>query len=214
MSRERRGIFALRLPRGRIARLACVLFLFCVVNAAWAVIGTWTISFGSVDYDYFDKGSRHSGIYSRRGYLVISVRDSLMMYSGMRPPDWRTRQPKRQPKRTVFPWSLSAGMHISPEMFAGVSRWYCGILDARTRYAKLGLIITWEDDTRGEWYNRGIAIHWVTLTATTAVIAIVSTLPCRSAARRGRCAICGYDLRATPDRCPECGTVPPPEPAS
>ena len=54
--------------------------------------------------------------------------------------------------------------------------------------------------------------YWLLLSATGALpIARLMLHPRRRRAAReaaGLCAICGYDLRASPDRCPECGAVP------
>jgi len=64
-----------------------------------------------------------------------------------------------------------------------------------------------------QWFTRArwAFPHWLLSAATSALPAAWLTITRRSHKRpSGTCPVCGYDLRATPNRCPECGTVPPP----
>jgi len=69
----------------------------------------------------------------------------------------------------------------------------------------------------GRWANRGAAILAAVIVAM--ILALVSApffirsivlmRQRRRWAREGRCLFCGYDLRASTERCPECGAMKP-----
>jgi hypothetical protein len=90
--------------------------------------------------------------------------------------------------------------------FTPAARWLgVGWGTERTRLP--GEVISWSSI---------VAPHWLWI-STTAIFPLLLSI--RAARRRrrwrrelcvpGLCTTCGYDLRATPDRCPECGAIPP-----
>jgi hypothetical protein len=71
------------------------------------------------------------------------------------------------------------------------------------------------DDGRGgsiEMRSPGLTFPYWLATLIVAVFVVPWLIRTRRLRRRrklGLCLTCGYDLHGTPDRCPECGTVPP-----
>jgi hypothetical protein len=60
----------------------------------------------------------------------------------------------------------------------------------------------------------GVPLVAVALAATLVAAACTALEIKRRRAPAGKCLVCGYDLRATPGLCPECGAVPPTAKAS
>lgn len=54
------------------------------------------------------------------------------------------------------------------------------------------------------WATAILPSWWILKRIEAALLALIA----RHFKPSGFCTICGYDLRATPDRCPECGTIP------
>jgi hypothetical protein len=87
-------------------------------------------------------------------------------------------------------------------------------------WVKWGFIYSSRDDgdmvsdsfgERIHWYRSLVIPRWFTLGFPLALFCVLSAIVVRRRWRRrfgpGKCQRCGYDLRATPDKCPECGTV-------
>ena len=176
-----------RLARHLFTLCAAASLLLCV-----AACGLWVRSYrpgDAVSYDRRGRWSAHdrAGLTLARGHVIVGVTENWTAA----PEGWRRRD-------------------LSPAEAEGV-----GYMVPRGAW-----------NAAGFWYERGVRtagpfgpVHrpywWAAfpLWAPTVVTAICPAvwLAARVRARRrtaaGLCPACGYDLRATPGRCPECGTV-------
>jgi hypothetical protein len=113
--------------------------------------------------------------------------------------------PSRQPWNLELNWSVQSYEFIAAQEqnSHGHCFWFIHSKDSQIPDPRFDTVI-------GDSYSF-IAQLWVlvALFSIAPIIWIVVPIRSRKRRRQGFCRRCGYDLRATPDRCPECGTPAP-----
>jgi hypothetical protein len=189
--------------------LPFVAFGFCLFNWIYTQRACWWIELGSVHHSQISRVSVRKGLYAEDGVLMFANSIWDGMFAGIRPPDWKTR-----PTRITFggfdagysvphlDWTLRSSSHR-----ASIRMWTSAAYMHRWGFSKLGFTALWQPGDHG-FVQRGVAVPWWFLTAVFAITPIrrvLESLHRRRHARAGLCLACGYDMRATPLRCPECG---------
>lgn len=91
---------------------------------------------------------------------------------------------------------------------AGTELWFAGF-GYTTRHRFPTTVEQSIDPARVRGYRGVVVPSWFLTIVFTVIPAVTMVKLIRSFRRQrvGLCAVCGYDLRASPDRCPECGTA-------
>ncbi len=182
-----------------------VSLLLCVATCALWVRSHWVA-------DAFHRiapppGGRNVTIASTRGGLTVSATVISAPKRARRPPLWTTSAPHSPRVRGPLPGEPGVRAHLSWSAFGffwtdggtkPVGPLSAGLPLAGGATSQMTYFPSWQ----------AAVPHW-SIAALAGAAAWAFARRTRSAARRpGHCAACGYDLRATPDRCPECGAEP------
>jgi hypothetical protein len=176
-----------------------VLNVLAVASAllSMASVALWARSYTTSDYIEYIRWSTDDVSTRTVSFLSTAGRLDLKFYHvEVNPPDDFVTA-----RRTLanYPLKTGAVAHRSTaEVKRSASSWIGGFGFSYW---------TW----RADWHtkNRGITIPTWFLVAVTLALPFIQTgrLLAKRRTRRGNlCPSCGYDLRASPDRCPECGS--------
>jgi hypothetical protein len=174
----------------------------CALLTMFIVVALWIRSHCPGDLVTFDLGRFHYVVSSNRGALCLTANEWVRL----RPRGDFTWQ---SPVYVGDPgWGFQESDRSLRMRFLGVSfRWGIG-----KEWAMGGSgSFSYEALAPGRYWGTYIT-YWPVFCALLAVTAGCFALWRRTRRRPpGFCVVCGYDLRATPDRCPECGTLVAPE---
>jgi len=189
-----------RFLRGVILSLAGFSLLLCLATCVEWVRGYW--AHDTLGFDHADSAIYYCGSY--RGYFHCGRTGAFPHV-----------------KYWIRPWQgAPPDIPIDTPVVARtvLREWdFCGV-----RYSRIILGIVNRADIEARGF---VPFHPVVFTSLwipfwmpgiifligpllTFVPALARHIRLRRRRQRGLCLNCGYDLRATPDRCPECGTVP------
>jgi hypothetical protein len=163
------------------------------------------------------KGSRllrHLRIHSRFVLALVAIALAAGAMQFLHGP-LRIDRYVQYPARINGPFVGGQALHLRPALAAQLAAWNRQY-DDRREFAFAGVkwrrqpMIQWpmnlgEIQKLGESYRLEVSPWWVAVG--TGMIAF-PLLRRRIVPQAGTCLSCGYDLRATPARCPECGTLP------
>lgn len=168
---------------------SAVSLLLCVAAASLWARGMWV-----GDFIWRNGVGGATGCFSANGRVMVTLRTSSSfnpITPGVGPPEWEVMH--ERPPRNLL--TIMDTLH------------------GPTGYGRFAGLAWGAARDRGRVTSRDmVAPLWAVVLPTAIAPAILLWRRLRAQRRRlaiGLCPRCGYDLRASPDRCPECGTPAP-----
>jgi hypothetical protein len=209
--------------RRHIARLAkCTLVLFALLILC-AGIRSYSAPVSIVSPSVPRVGSTAISVSLHEGLLDVACESKLTLEwqeEGVRPPDhllpdhraehdsaYSAPTERGEPQTRAISFADPFGTTTSPSKLNIGTSGYVGFAGIGSQEGNV-LLLYRDSISLSLGTRTSYLIHLAYPLAATAAWPLISTIQYlrhRNRPKSGHCPACGYDLRATPDRCPECG---------